>query len=114
MVSLCEARNLGDKRVCEGLVFAMNCRIAGRDPVRVAELLERVPGSQALLWTGTGEPTIPASYVEELEAFFQERGVGARVGFDVKVAEGVLQAAVSETMMVIINVWHWGWGVGRG
>ncbi|GMI47862.1 hypothetical protein TrCOL_g5344 [Triparma columacea] len=95
-----------------GVVFAANCRIACKDPSTLISLLLRCRSSQILLWTGTGEPSIMQHKVDEVRRAFEEGGVGDRVGFDCKVAEGRVEGWKNEIMVQAINVINWIRGCG--
>lgn len=75
-------------RACEGypsdrLVFATSARLAGLDTMPLLELLKRKPGSQLLIWTGTGEAPIRWCFHCDLAA--QLQGVQHRVGYDCQI-----------------------------
>ncbi len=113
MVELCKKHKLGERS--GGLVFAANARIVFREPETMAELLEQMPVAQLLLWTGTGEPPIRQSVVDWLKVYYNDRGVGDRVGFDCNIAEGAVDGIWQEAKVKIINVINYfrGFGIAK-
>ena len=67
------------------VVFAASARLALCNPRPLLELLKQKPTSQLLLWTGTGEPSLPLQSYESLARQFAE--VRDRVGYDCKITE---------------------------
>ena len=87
-----------------GIVFAANFRVAGRDLEGLKGLLMRVEGSQLLLWTGTGEPSVNGGYVEWMKREMAE--FQGRVGFDCKISEGRFEGWVNEMVIGVLNVFN--------
>jgi len=83
-----------------GFVFAVNARLALRNSEPLLDLLSRKPESQLLLWTGTGEPPIPAWTRAQLSRCFS--GVENRVGFDCQVASSCFNGVACELREVCI------------
>lgn len=77
------------------LVFAAAIRVAEMAPEPLISLMQRVPGSELLLWTGTREPPVHERSVETLRRHLEDAGLAQRVGFDVQLAQSYLQQAIS-------------------
>ena len=88
------------------LVFAVNFRILQQEESRasIGSLLERVEHSQILCWTGTGEPPVRREDVDEMQDYFARRGLGERVGLDVRIAASWWEGVVADISLVAINV----------
>jgi hypothetical protein len=104
MRALCEKHGLPGRAP---VVFAANFRVAMRDPTALKGLLGDLPGTQLLLWTGTGEPAVRGGEVEAARDYFEREGLLERVGFDCLVAGGGVEAAVAASKIVVINVINW-------
>ena len=87
-----------------GVVFAANFRVAGRDLEGLKGLLRRVEGSQLLLWTGTGEPSVNEGYIDWMKREMAE--FEGRVGFDCKLSEGRLEGWVNEAAISVLNIFN--------
>lgn len=71
---------------CSGLVLALNARLLCLAPRVFDSFLLEFKQSQLLAWTGTGEPPIARSSVDNLSDSFQQNLLGERIGFDVSYA----------------------------
>lgn len=67
------------------IVLAVNTRLVAKNMAPFVDFLDRFPGSQLLLWVGSGEPPISVEKQKSIECFFQSNDHGNRVGFDVQV-----------------------------
>lgn len=94
MASLCAEYALDGA----SLVFAVSLRIAERSLTELAALLARIPQSQLLLWTGTGEAPVRRELHTRALSALRERGVADRVGFDIAVAHSILGSATSDAI----------------
>jgi len=74
-----------------GVVFAAAVRAAESRGVNpLADLVRSVPGSQLLLWTGTGEPPIDRRSYQKLLGDLAIRCIGGRMGLDCQVTNSGL------------------------
>ena len=89
MAKLCSDHALPGSAV----VFAAAVRFAECALPPLIGLLQGVPGSQMLLWTGTGEPPIRLASKVRVLAAFAAAGLSDAVGFDVQLADSSLRAA---------------------
>jgi hypothetical protein len=78
----------GDK-----VVFAAAVRFAELAPQPLISLLHRVPHSELLLWTGTGEMPVRTSTTSHLTTAMVAAGLSDRVGYDVRLARNYTQHA---------------------
>ena len=85
-----------DCKANQGLVFAVNARLALRNPEPLLDLLAAKPKSQLLLWTGTGEPPIPSWTRSQLGKSFKE--CEDRVGYDCQVASSCFHGLICQLL----------------
>ena len=83
------------------LVLAVAARQLAKNPAPIQRLLQKLPQSELLVWTGTGEPPILPSLVERIRDAFSQANTndeqartGLRVKFDVAVQTGRLRGLV--------------------
>ena len=88
------------ERVCiehgihgKDVVFCAAVRLAELAAAPLVTLLRRVPESQLLLWTGTGEVPIREGTLRKLRGLMASAGLGERVGFDIALAQSCVQHA---------------------
>ncbi len=93
------------RRVCvkhrvpgAAVVFATNLRMSERSLPALSKLLQQVPGSQMLFWTGTGETPVPSSMCESVQLQLGATGAGHRVGFDAAVASTCWQLSQAQVI----------------
>ena len=111
MIALCEKYDL--QRKAPGIVFAVSARIVARHPHTLADLLRRMPNTQLLLWTGTGEPALMEGYhIAYIVKYFTEAGLVDRVGFDCMMSKTFTDGLINEAMMVTVNILNRLRGVG--
>lgn len=91
MASICAEYSLAGETV----VFAVSVRLAERALMDVASILQRVPDSQLLLWTGTGEASIKPTMLDRVQAELKGLGFAHRVGYDVAIARTALESGTA-------------------
>jgi hypothetical protein len=64
------------------LTLALNARLLAKNANAFDVFLGDFPRSQILAWTGSGEPGIQRSVLNEVEAAFDTKGMADRIGFD--------------------------------
>ena len=69
----------------QGVVLAVNARVLAKNCSSMETILNKIPGTQLLVWTGTGEPPISQRKIDYIKHYFDRNGLGDRVGFDCKV-----------------------------
>jgi hypothetical protein len=69
------------------LTLALNARLLALNANAFDVFLGDFPRSQILAWTGSGEPGIQRSVLNEMEAVFATKGMAARIGFDCDIVE---------------------------
>ena len=65
-----------------GFILALNARLFVKNLSVFDSFLEEIPHSTILAWTGSGEPSIPRLEVDEIRAYFADRGKTNRIEFD--------------------------------
>ena len=75
-----------------------------RDTEGLKALLRRISGSQLLLWTGTGEPSVNPGYVEWMKGEMTE--FEGRVGYDCKMSGGRLEGWANELAIGVLNIFN--------
>jgi len=91
MLRVCQDHHLPGSSV----VFSASVRFAERNVPLLCQLLEQLPESQLLYWTGTGEMPIPQALQASIHMLMAERGLGERVGYDVQLAHSNVEHAAS-------------------
>lgn len=79
-------------------MFAASVRYFELDPAPMVKLLQAMPHSHLLLWTGSGEMAIRESTVRAARALFKSLGLLDRVGFDVLLATSCMQVGQAKTV----------------
>lgn len=82
-----------------GVVFPVSLRLAAKSCEPLMRLLEQVPNSQLLFWTGRGAPPVPSWMVSKLQTEFDAAGKSERIGFDCSVARSLLEACQAEVLV---------------
>jgi len=89
------------------LVFAASVRLAARGPGPLISLINEIPGSQLLLWTGTGERAVAPWTIAQLRKTFEQCSMDSRVGYDCYVAKSELHGCVSNFFECFEAVGYW-------
>ena len=77
------------------VVFAINVRFSCTRIGLIVRLLDRLPGSQLLLWTGSGEMPIEKLMQDTVHSQLMARGLASRVGYDVAIATSPLDSCAA-------------------
>lgn len=91
----------------ERAVFPVCARLAARDMQPLLYLLNLLPQSQLLFWSGAGEPPLPLGDYQTLQSVVSEYNIHSRVGYDVRVCGSTVSSAVVNVSMMIYTGVHW-------
>ncbi|KOO33751.1 fam151a protein [Chrysochromulina tobinii] len=91
MLKVCKEYSLPGNSV----VFAASVRFAERQIAVLDRLLDALPDSQLLLWTGTGELPIPPALQTRIHLELAIKGRSDRIGYDVQLANSNMDHCAS-------------------
>uniref|UniRef100_A0A7S1BRS7 Uncharacterized protein n=1 Tax=Corethron hystrix TaxID=216773 RepID=A0A7S1BRS7_9STRA len=94
------------RSIFSGVVFAVNARVLVKNCGVFDGLLRRVPDSQLLVWTATGEPPISRHKISGIEKYFMSVNLHHRVGFDCQICSNWIIGILYD-MLVNLVALYW-------
>mmetsp|Transcript_76086 Transcript_76086/g.126815 ORF Transcript_76086/g.126815 Transcript_76086/m.126815 type:complete len:330 (-) Transcript_76086:174-1163(-) len=104
MERVCSEYGIGGSEV----VFCAAVRLAEMGLAPLMTLLRRMPDSQLLLWTGTGEAPVRERTLKHIRSALAAAGLLQRVGFDVMLARTCAQHAQAHCIDSAFFCSRWG------